>query len=161
MASLGTTRDGPGCADRQVDLRRGKGKPEPFDFLGFTHISGKDRKGTFAVKRKTSRKRMRSKLLAIKDQLQQRMHDPTEQTGEWLQSVVQGYFNYQAVPGNTDSLGIFRQRVTRLWRWALRRRGQKHRPNWARIQRLAARWIPEPRVLHPYPELRFAANHPR
>jgi hypothetical protein len=80
------------------------------------------------VKRKTSRKRMRSKLLAIKHQLRQRMHDPTEQTGEWLQSVVQGYFNYHAVPGNTDSLGIFRQRVTRLWRWALRRRGQKHRP---------------------------------
>jgi len=141
--------------------RRGEGKPEPFDFLGFTHISGKDRNGTFAVKRKTSRKRMRSKLLAIKHQLRQRMHDPTEQTGEWLQSVVQGYFNYHAVPGNTDSLGIFRQRVTRLWRWALRRRGQKHRPNWARIQRLAERWIPEPRVLHPYPELRFAANHPR
>jgi RNA-directed DNA polymerase len=94
--------------------RRGEGKPEPFDFLGFTHISGKDRKGTFAVKRKTSRKRMRSKLLAIKHQLRQRMHDPTEQTGEWLQSVVQGYFNYHAVPGNTDSLGIFRQRVTRL-----------------------------------------------
>src|SRR5882724_5120662 len=134
--------------------RRGEGKPEPFDFLGFTHISGKDRNGTFAVKRKTSRKRMRSKLLAIKHQLRQRMHDPTEQTGEWLQSVVQGYFNYHAVPGNTDSLGIFRQRVTRLWRWALRRRGQKHRPNWARIQRLAARWIPAPRVLHPYPELR-------
>src|SRR5438552_2762400 len=141
--------------------RRGEGKPEPFDFLGFTHISGKDRNGTFAVKRKTSRKRMRSKLLAIKHQLRQRMHDPTEQTGEWLQSVVQGYFNYHAVPGNTDSLGIFRQRVTRLWRWALRRRGQKHRPNWARIQRLAARWIPAPRVLHPYPELRFAATHPR
>jgi len=141
--------------------RRGEGKPEPFDFLGFTHISGKDRNGTFAVKRKTSRKRMRSKLLAIKHQLRQRMHDPTEQTGEWLQSVVQGYFNYHAVPGNTDSLGIFRQRVTRLWRWALRRRGQQHRPNWARIQRLAARWIPAPRVLHPYPELRFAATHPR
>jgi group II intron reverse transcriptase/maturase len=141
--------------------RRGEGKPEPFDFLGFTHISGKDRNGTFAVKRKTSRKRMRSKLLAIKHQLRQRMHNPTEQTGEWLQSVVQGYFNYHAVPGNTDSLGIFRQRVTRLWRWALRRRGQKRRPNWARIQRLAAQWIPEPRVLHPYPELRFAANHPR
>jgi RNA-directed DNA polymerase len=65
-------------------------------------------------------------------QLRQRMHEPTEQTGEWLQSVVHGYFNYHPVPGNTDSLGIFRQRVTRLWRWALRRRGQKHRPNWAR-----------------------------
>src|SRR5580658_5272995 len=94
--------------------RRGEGKPEPFDFLGFTHISGKDRNGTFAVKRKTSRKRMRSKLVAIKHQLRQQMHNPVEQTGRWLKSVVQGYFNYHAVPGNTDSLGIFRQRVTRL-----------------------------------------------
>jgi RNA-directed DNA polymerase len=141
--------------------KRGEGKPEPFDFLGFTHISGKDRNGTIAVKRKTSRKRMRSKLVAIKHQLRQQMHNPVEQTGRWLKSVVQGYFNYHAVPGNTDSLGIFRKRVTRLWWWALRRRGQKHRPNWARMQRLAARWLPKPRVLHPYPELRFAATHPR
>ena len=85
--------------------KRGEGKPETFDFLGFTHISGKDRNGNFAVKRKTISKRMRAKLLEIKQQLRQRMHEPVAQTGEWLRSVVQGYFNYHAVPGNTDSLG--------------------------------------------------------
>ena len=81
------------------------------------------------------------------------MHDPVAQTGEWLRSVVQGYFNYHAVPGNLDSLGAFRDRVTRLWRRTLRRRGQKRPPNWTRLHRLAERWIPQPRVLHPYPEL--------
>ena len=89
------------------------------------------------------------------------MHDPVEQTGKWLRSVVQGYFNYNAVPGNMQCLKVFRVRVTSLWRWTLRARGQKHRPNWARILQLADRWLPEPRVLHPYPSVRFAAKHPR
>jgi RNA-directed DNA polymerase len=141
--------------------RRGEGKPETFDFLGLTHISGKDRNGNFAVKRKTIAQRMRAKLQEIKQQLRRRMHDPVEQTGKWLKSVVQGYFNYHAVPGNLDRLGVFRHRVTRLWRWALRRRGQKHRPNWARIRRRAERWVPIPCVLHPYPSVRFAAHYPR
>jgi RNA-directed DNA polymerase len=141
--------------------RRGEGKPETFDFLGFTHISGKTRKGAFTVRRKTIGKRLRAKLRDIKQQLRRRMHDPVAQTGEWLQSVVQGYFNYHAVPRNLDSLGAFRDRLTRLWRWPLRRRGQKRRPNWTRLHRLAERWIPHPRVLHPYPEQRFAASHPR
>jgi RNA-directed DNA polymerase len=141
--------------------RRGEGKPETFDFLGFTHISGKDRNGNFAVKRKTIAKRMRAKLQEIKQQLRKRMHDPVEQTGKWLKSVVQGYFNYHAVPGNLDRLDVFRDRVTRFWRWALRRRGQQHRPNWARIRRLAEHWVPRPRVLHPYPSVRFAAHYPR
>jgi RNA-directed DNA polymerase len=141
--------------------RRGEGKPETFDFLGFTHMCGKNRHGAFTVRRKTIRKRMRAKLQEIKQQLRRRMHDPVARTGAWLQSVVQGYFNYHAVPGNLDSLGIFRERVTRLWRWSLRRRGQRRRANWARIHRLAERWLPRPRVLHPYPEQRFAATHPR
>lgn len=145
----------------QNRTQRGEGKPETFDFLGFTHVSGKNRHGAFTVKRQTIRKRMRAKLQEIKQQLRRRMHDPVAQTGEWLQSVVQGYFNYHAVPGNLDSLGTFRERVTRLWRWTLRRRGQRRRPNWARMHRLAERWIPRPRVLHPYPERRFAATHPR
>jgi group II intron reverse transcriptase/maturase len=141
--------------------RRGEGKPETFDFLGFTHLSGKNRHGAFTVRRKTIRKRMRAKLQEIKQQLRRRMHDPVAQTGEWLQSVVQGYFNYHAVPGNLDRLGAFRERVSRLWRWTLRRRGQRRRANWARMHKLVARWIPRPRVLHPYPEQRFAATHPR
>jgi len=141
--------------------RRGEGKPETFDYLGFTHISGKNRYGHFAVKRTTIRKRMRAKLEQIKQELRARMHDPVPQTGEWLRSVVQGYFNYHAVPGNLDCLGMFRGRVVRLWGRILRRRGQKHRPNWARVDALARRWLPVPRVLHPYPTVRFAASHPR
>jgi len=141
--------------------QRGEGKPETLDFLGFTHVSGKNRHGAFTVRRQTIRKRMRAKLQEIKQQLRRRMHDPVAQTGKWLQSVVQGYFNYHAIPGNLDSLGAFRERVTRLWRWTLRRRGQRRRANWARMHRLAERWIPRPRVLHPYPERRFDATHPR
>ena len=141
--------------------RRGEGKPETFDFLGFTHISGKNSKGHFTVRRRTVRKRMRSKLRQIKQQLRERMHDPVPQTGEWLKSVVQGYFNYHAVPGNMESLNVFRHRVTRLWRRVLLRRGGKRRPNWARVNRLVEYWLPTPCVLHPYPEVRFAASHPR
>ena len=141
--------------------KRGEGKPETFGFLGFTHICGKTKNEKFALKRKTIAKRMAAKLKEIKQQLRTRMHDPTAQTGEWLQSVVQGYFNYHAVPGNLSRLCVFRNRVIRLWRWALRRRGQKRRPNWARMSRLAQRWLPVPRALHPYPAARFAAHHPR
>ena len=141
--------------------RRGEGKPETFDFLGFTHICGKTRKGSFTVKRQTIGKRMRAKLQEIKQQLRRRMHDPVLQTGKWLRSVVQGYFNYHAVPGNLDSLGAFRERVTRLWRRSLRRRGQRHPITWGRLHRLAERWLPRPRVLHPYPAVSYAATHPR
>ena len=141
--------------------KRGEGKPETFGFLGFTHICGKTKNEKFALKRKTIAKRMAAKLKEIKQQLRTRMHDPTALTGKWLQSVVQGYFNYHAVPGNSSRLCVFRNRVIRLWRWALRRRGQKRRPNWARMSRLAQRWLPVPRALHPYPAARFAAHHPR
>src|ERR1035437_7996803 len=141
--------------------RRGEGKPETFDFLGFTHISGKNRKGIFTVRRTTIRKRMGKKLQEIKQQLRQRMHDPVPQTGEWLRSVVQGYFNYYAVPGNLDSLGVFRDRLLRLWGQALRRRSQKSKSTWARRLALAGQWLPQPRVLHPYPAASFAASHPR
>jgi len=141
--------------------RRGEEKPETFDFLGFTHISGKNGKGFFTVKRRTIRKRMRGKLRQIKQQLRERMHDPVPQTGGWLKSVVQGYFNYHAVPGNLDRLKAFRTRVTRLWRRTLLARSQKHRLTATRMYSLETRWLPQPRVLHPYPEQRFAANHPR
>jgi group II intron reverse transcriptase/maturase len=140
--------------------RRGEGKPETFDFLGFTHISGKDRNGSFALKRKTIGKRMRAKLLEMKQQLRRRRHDPVAQTGAWLRAVVQGYFNYHAVPGNIDSLCAFRYRVTRLWRSVLLCRSQRQNLNWAKMQKLAYRWIPSPRVLHPYPRVRFEAIHP-
>jgi len=141
--------------------KKGRGKPDTFDFLGFTHISGKKRDGSFVVKRKTVGKRMRAKLEEIKRQLLNRTHDPIMQTGKWLKSVVQGYFNYHAVPGNTNSLRVFRFRVTQMWRKALIRRSQRGRVNWVRMQRLAKRWLPEPCVLHPYPSVRFDAMHPR
>ena len=150
-----------GRTAEQNRKRKGEGKPETFDFLGFTHISGKDRNGNFTVKRRTIRKRMRAKLREIKQQLSQRMHDPVAQTGEWLKSVVKGYFHYHAVPGNIGSLRVYRVRVIRLWRWTLLRRSQKHRLIWTRMHRLAERWVPKPRPLHPYPERRFAASHPR
>jgi hypothetical protein len=141
--------------------RRGEGKPETFDFLGFTHISGKDRNGSFSVRRKTIGKRMRAKLLEVKGQLRARMHEPVAQTGKWLRSVVQGYFNYHAVPENSDTLWTFWVRLARLWRTSLVRRGQRNRYTWARVDRLVTRWFPTPRILHPWPEQRFVASHPR
>jgi RNA-directed DNA polymerase len=141
--------------------RRGEGKPETFDFLGFTHISGKNGLGRFMVRRTTIRKRMRAKLRQVKQQLCERMHDPVPQTGRWLKSVVQGYFNYYAVPGNLASLGVFRDRVLVLWWRTVRRRSQKRRISWTRILEVAQRWIPQPRALHPFPDARFAATHPR
>ena len=140
--------------------RRGEGKPETFDFLGFTHISGKNRRGYFTVKRKTISKRLRRKLQELKPQLRARRHDPIAQTGQWLRSVAQGYFNYHAVPGNLDCLWTFRYRLTYLWRNQLRQRSQRHRLNWHRLGKLVERWLPAPRVLHPWPSQRFAATHP-
>jgi RNA-directed DNA polymerase len=133
--------------------QRGEGKPETFDFLGLTHMSGRNRRGYFVVKRRTVGKRMRAKLPEIKQQLRARMHDPVGQTGKWLKSVMQGYFNYHAVPGNMDSVVIFRQRVTLIWRRTLLRRGQKRRFEWTRMHQVAARWLPIPHVLHPYRKL--------
>jgi group II intron reverse transcriptase/maturase len=141
--------------------RRGEDKPETFDFLGLTHISGKNRLGRFTVRRKTIRERMRAKLREIKQQLRKRMHDPVRQTGQWLKSIVQGHFLYYAVPGNIDSLSVFRNRLTGYWWRTLRRRSQKRRISWTRMLALADRWLPRPRVLHPYPADRFAATHPR
>src|SRR5437899_2665564 len=141
--------------------RRGEGKPETFDFLGLTHISGKNSLGRFAVRRKTIGKRIRAKLGRIKPELRKRMHDPLSQTGQWLKSIVQGHFNYYAVPGNNASLSLFRHRLLVLWWHSVRRRSQKRRICWTRMLDLATRWLPAPQVLHPYPDARFAATHPR
>jgi len=113
------------------------------------------------VRRTTIRKRMRSKLRQIQQQLRQRMHDPVPQTGRWLQSIVRGHFNYYAVPGNLKSLGVFRDRVLALWWRTLRRRSQKHRTSWTRILALAQCWLPQPSMLHPFPDARFAATYLR
>jgi RNA-directed DNA polymerase len=134
---------------------RGLGKPETFDFLGFTHICARMRDGRFWVRRITVSKRMRAKLREVKDQLKRRRHQPIPEQGRWLASVVRGYRAYYAVPGNRAAVATFRTQVTRLWHEALERRSQRTRISWARMNRLATRWLPPARVTHPFPDVRF------
>jgi RNA-directed DNA polymerase len=141
--------------------RRGQGKPETFNFLGFTHICAKSRAGKFQIKRKSRRDRVWAKLKEVKAELQRRMHGPICEQGAWLKQVVTGFFNYHAVPTNMRAVAAFRHHVMDLWRRTLRRRGQKHRLNWERIGKLADHWLPTPRLLHPWPNQRFAVKHPR
>ena len=144
------------AAERRAE--RGLGKPETFDFLGFTHICAKARDGHFFLKRITISKRRRAKLKEVKDQLKRRRHQPLPVQGAWLASVVRGHFAYYAVPGNINAVAAFRTQATRHWYKALRRRSQRSRLNWARMDRIATRWLPPARIMHPYPEARFDAN---
>jgi RNA-directed DNA polymerase len=141
--------------------QRGLGKPETFNFLGFSFICGKSRRGKFLLKRKTRRDRMRAKLKEIKEELRKRMHQPIPKQGLWLKQVVAGYFNYHAVPTNGRALETFRAEVIKRWRQTLRQRSQKSALTWARMVMLADDWLPKPRILHPWPEKRFAVRHPR
>ena len=147
------------AADRRA--QRGLGKPETFQFLGFTHICAKSRQGRFLLKRKSRRDRMRAKLKAIKQELKRRMHQPIPVQGKWLGQVVKGWFNYHAVPTNSRALNAFRFHVTEIWRQTLRRRSQKGDITWERIMRLANDWLPHAKILHPWPQQRFAVRHPR
>ena len=140
---------------------RGLSKPETFDFLGFTHVCGKTRTGRFALKRITIKKRMRAKLKEVKAELMRRMHRPVPEVGQWLGSVVRGHLAYFAVPGNMGAVRVFNEQVKRLWRRALQRRSQRGSATWERIRRLAKRWLPSPRVQHPYPNQRLGARYPR
>ena len=135
--------------------RNGRGKPESFDFLGFTHVCGKTRKGRFAVLRRTSRKRLRRKLGEIKIELRRRLHVPVPEVGKWLGTVLRGHFNYYGVPQNSAALNTFRYFVSWLWWRAVRRRGQKTRLTRERMRRLVLRYLPPARVTHPYPSVRF------
>jgi group II intron reverse transcriptase/maturase len=137
---------------------RGLGKPETFDFLGFTHICAKTKTGRFRVRRITVSKRMRAKLREVKDQIKRRRHEPVPLQGQWLASVVRGHLAYYAVPGNSRAIRAFRTQVIRHWCAALRDRSQRHHLAWKRMSRLATRWIPPARVLHPFPEDRFYAT---
>jgi len=141
--------------------RQGLGKPETFNFLGFTFICGRSRRGAFLLRRQTRRDRMRAKLREVKAELRRRMHATIPEQGRWLQAVVRGFFAYHAVPTNIRALQAFRHHVTVLWRRALQRRSQKGRLTWPRIKRLADDWLPVPRILHPWPSERFAVTHPR
>jgi group II intron reverse transcriptase/maturase len=141
--------------------QRGLGKPETFNFLGFTFICGKSRKGGFLILRKTRADRMRAKLKEIKEGLRRHMHRTIGEQGRWLKQVVAGYFQYFAVPTNTRALGAFRYLVIDLWRRTLRRRSQRDRTTWARMKRPVRDLIPVLSILHPWPDKRFAARHPR
>jgi group II intron reverse transcriptase/maturase len=142
--------------------KRGEGKPETFNFLGFTHICGKNHKtGYFMVFRKTTGKRMAAKLKDLRQELRKRLHGATGDTVKWLQSVVRGYFQYHAVPYNEERMKAFRHEVLRMWLWQLRRRSQRTRWTWERFQEKLGNLIPQVEVLHPYPNVRFALKHPK
>jgi group II intron reverse transcriptase/maturase len=141
---------------------RGGGKPETFDFLGFTHICAKSSKGNYIVLRKTARRRLTAKCREIRKKIKRRMHDPIAEVGPWLRSVVVGYQNYFAVLGNMDAVRAFRDEVGRAWKHALCRRSQKgKRLNWQRFARIRDYWIPPVRVKHPLPWERFDAKYSR
>jgi hypothetical protein len=147
------------AADRRA--RCGFGKPETFNFLGFTHICGKSRRCSFLLKRKTRRDRMRAKLREIKEEMRLRMHQLIPEQGRWLAQVVRGYFAYHAVPTNFPALRAFHHNIKRLWLCTLRRRSQKDRTTWGRIKKIAVDYLPKPKTLHPWPQQRFAVTHPR
>ena len=138
--------------------RRGQGKPETFDFLGFTHICGQTKEGWFLVERRTSKKRMVATLKALRRALMRMRHAPVPMQGAWLRRVLQGYFGYHAIRTNLRRLRSFRTQVTRAWMHALRSRSQRHRMSWARMGLLVKRWLPPIRALHPWPDERFAAT---
>lgn len=141
--------------------RRGLGRPETFDFLGFTHMCVETRRGKFRIGRKTIKKRLRAKLLELKEELRKRMHHSIRDVGTWLGHVLAGYFRFHAVPGNIRSLSYFRDRLTRLWYTVIRRRSHKARLRWSRMHRIVERYLPQPKILHPWPDKRFYAKHPR
>lgn len=138
--------------------RRGLGKPQTFKFLGFVFICGRSRAGGFQLRRKSRMDRMHGKLQEIEAELRRRMHQPVAEQGRWLRQVVQGYNAYHAVPTNLRAVGTFRHHVADLWRRTLKRRSQRARVTWKRMDRLLARWLPTPRILHPWPDRRFAVN---
>ena len=135
--------------------RRGDGKPETFDFLGFKHMCGKTRAGRFALARQTMRKRLGASLKALRAKLRVKMHQPVPVVGAWLRKVLIGYFGYHAIPGNMRALRTFRQEAFRAWWWALKRRSQNRRMPWRRYRLLAEQWLPQPRILHLYPNQRL------
>ena len=125
------------------------------------HICGRTRQGRFQIRRKSRRDRRSAKLREIKDELRRRILQPIPEQGSWLKLVITGYYAYHAVPTNSRSLGAFRDHVIRLWGRTLRRRSQKHALTWERMGKVADDWVPQPRILHPWPSIRFAVKHPR
>jgi group II intron reverse transcriptase/maturase len=147
------------AAERREE--RGLGKPETFNFLGFTFICGKSRQGKFLLLRKSRRDRMTAKLKEVKEELRRRMHQPIPEQGQWLRQVVSGFFAYHAVPTNRRAIAAFRLHIVTLWRRSLKRRSQRDQMSWQRIDKLAEDFLPPARILHPWPDVRFAVKHPR
>ena len=137
------------------------GRPKTFDFLGFTHYLGRKHSGEVTVMRKTKRSKSVTQLKRIKMELKKRLHDKPSKTGLWLRKVIQGHINYYGVPFNSRAIGCFVYEARRLWIKSLRRRSQRHRMNWKRFETLTDRWIPVPKIVHPYPEQRFRAKYLR
>jgi RNA-directed DNA polymerase len=138
--------------------KRGIGRPETFGFLGFTHICASTNRGRFKLKRVTITRRMRAKLQEVKEELNRRRHHPVPEQGQWLASVVRGHLANYAVPDNIDAVAAFRTQVARHWHRALRRRSQRTRLDWKRMNRLVVRWLPRVRIMHPWPNDRFDAR---
>lgn len=131
---------------------RGKGKPETFSFLGFTHSCATTKEGKFTVVRRTTKKRLRAKVEEVKLELRRRMHAPIKLTGQWLQSVLLGHFRYYGVSSNSQAMAQIRHQIIRAWRHVLRRRSQRQRAiNWRKMMRISERWLPKPRIYHEHP----------
>jgi hypothetical protein len=135
--------------------RKGEGKPETFNFLGFTHICSQNRKGKFCVLRQTMKKRMRAKLKALKIEVKRRLHSPIPEQGKWLRSVLVGHYRYYGVLRNGPALEAFRKEVVRLWKLALGRRSQRSRVTWEQLDRQTYKWLPYPHIYQPYPAQRL------
>ena len=140
---------------RKNRSRRGQGKPETFDFLGFTHCCDQTRQGRFLVLRLSSGDKVRAKLRAVQEELWRRMHRPVQEQGRYLRSVVGGHMRYYGVPRNAARLKMFRYRITQLWHRTLCRRSQVRPVRWPRMAKLAAHWLPPIRICHPYPNQRL------
>jgi len=140
---------------------RGLGKPETFNFLGFTMICGQKRAGGFQLQRRTRRDRMQATIQRVKEELRRRRHRPIPEQGKWLAQVVRGFYAYHAVPTNYPALVVFQVRIVHLWKRALQQRSQRARRTWKQMTRLADTWLPQPRILHPWPERRFDVKHSR
>jgi RNA-directed DNA polymerase len=145
---------------RQNREERGEGKPESFTFPGFKHICAKNSVGRFEIRRITEGDRKRKKLLEIRQELRRRMHDPVAQVGGGLKSVLNGYYQYHAIPGNPAVLKRFRRHVARYWFHAPGQRSQR-RPTWEKPGKLFDQWLPVPHVVHEFPDARFDASHLR
>ena len=140
---------------RERRQERGLGKPKTFNFLGFTHLCGRSRKGAFRIERRTMAQRFRAKLAEIKAELRRRRHEPVPNQGAWLRSVLLGHYRYYGVPLNIQALQRFQMETRRLWQRSLSRRSQKGGVIWKRMNRLASKWLPAVRSYHPYPQERF------